>query len=209
MFNENQEFTDTLSCLSGVSAEFRAYRAVSEKYINTPLSAIGSIRTGGRYNPPQLFCTEPPLESGCEFEVLYVACSVEVALLEINSLIRIGPNLKAVPPSDGYARIIWTVECKLMSILDLTDGNIQNTLGIDLEQLKGAWLPTNADGRLALTQELGLSAYRSGRFDALKYPSAKARNPSDYNLAIFTDRLSESCFVKVYDESNNILCQLP
>jgi RES domain-containing protein len=209
MLNENQEFTDPLAGLSGVSAEFRTYRAVSEKYINTPLSAIGSIRTGGRYNPPQLFCSKPPLESGCEFEVLYVACSVEVALLEINSLIRIGPNLRAVLPSDGYPRIIWTVDCQLMSVLDLTDINVQSALGIGLEQLKGAWLPANADGRLALTQELGLSAYGSGRFDALKYPSAKARNPSDYNLAIFTNRLSEGCFIKVYDESNNILCQLP
>jgi RES domain-containing protein len=51
--------------------EATTYRTVQDKYRQTPLSAVGSIRVGGRYNPKGVF------------EALYLAESPEIGLGEV------------------------------------------------------------------------------------------------------------------------------
>ena len=51
-----------------------AYRIVADKWRDSPLSAMGSVRSGGRYNAPN------------SFPVLYCAESQLTAMIEVDAL---------------------------------------------------------------------------------------------------------------------------
>jgi RES domain-containing protein len=53
--------------------------------MSTPLSAIGSIRRGGRFNPAHAF------------EILYVAMSPDTTLYEVHALLPGGVPKRVVP----------------------------------------------------------------------------------------------------------------
>jgi hypothetical protein len=65
----------------------------------------------------------------------------------------------------------------------------------------------NAQSQLAPTQILGEAAYSLSSIEALKVPSA--RDPDNYNLVVFPDRLLANSFLRVYDDSGTIKAQLP
>ena len=69
-----------------------AFRAVNLRYVETPLSAVGSILTGGRYNPKGAF------------EVLYLAENATTTLLEVQFAASSGGRFQA-EPKDPYGRL--------------------------------------------------------------------------------------------------------
>jgi RES domain-containing protein len=103
-----------------------AYRLIHVKYAQTPLSAAGAIRTGGRYNLVDVF------------EALYLADSPVTALQEVQAIIAVGSSLI---PVKGPPRILLSVDYTLESVLDLTGAEVHSALGTSFQELTGAWMP--------------------------------------------------------------------
>jgi RES domain-containing protein len=83
------------------------YRVIAERHRDSPLSAIGSVRSGGRYNAPNTF------------PVLYCADSQVTALLEIEALFTTADGKLKGAPRDPD--LILSLRCELARVLDLTD----------------------------------------------------------------------------------------
>ncbi|CAN5796649.1 hypothetical protein BH24DEI2_BH24DEI2_03160 [soil metagenome] len=169
-----------------------AYRLIHARYAATALSSIGSLRTGGRYNPRGAF------------EVLYLADSPVTALQEVEALVRTRAGLF---PVKGPPRILLSVEATLFNTLDLTDPETQASLETNLQELTGDWVVAGSGETRAATQRLGEACYHLKLLEALKVPSA--RNPRAFNLAVFPDRLGADSSLRVFDESGLIDATLP
>lgn len=169
-----------------------AFRIIQIQYINTPLSSVGSLRFGGRYNPQ------------AAFEALYLAENSLTALLEVEALFKTKTEYRSIlkPPL-----IILSTQYQINRILDITNLDNQMALGTNLQELTGNWLIMSMSGQIAPTQSLGEAAYNLQTIEALKVPSA--RDPNSHNLIVFPDRLSTNNFLRVYDDSGTINAQLP
>lgn len=177
----NNQLIATLEKLSTLSLTGVAFRVVQVTYLNTPLSSVGSILFGGRWNPP----------SG--FSALYLADNSASILL-----IRSVPNPLFVLLSISY---------KLNSVIDITNLDIQQALGIKPQKLTENWRLMNAQGQIAYTQKLGEAAYGLQNLETIKVPSA--RESTAYNLVVFPDKLLEGSYLQVDDESHTINARLP
>ena len=162
-----------------------------------PLWPGGPFRDGARFTPKG------------EFGSIYLASEPVTALKEVAALFDdIGP-IRTQP------WVIFAVEGFLESVLDLTDPSVRKRLGVSLAELTGDWrfsqeLYLTGDGPLPPTQLLGRIAYETGRFVAIKYPSAKnVREGCGY--AVFADRLTsgQASFLEVYDPHRLIRQHLP
>ena len=169
-----------------------AYRLIHAKYAGSALSSIGSLKFGGRYNPPQAF------------EALYLASHPVTALAEVNAVVQTASGLSGVK---GPPRILLSIDYRLSAILDLNNLDIQNALETSLPELIAPWRPINAQGIIAPTQMLGSAAYERRSIEALKVPSA--RDSSTVNLVVFADRLLGNSSLRVYDDSGIIDAQIP
>jgi RES domain-containing protein len=97
------------------------FRVIADRWRSSPLSAIGALQRGGRYNPPG------------EFAVLYTADSQLTALREVEALfLDEAGELRGVPRNPD---LILTLECSLLSMLDLTDAGFLERLGTTHEEL--------------------------------------------------------------------------
>ncbi len=124
------------------------------------------MKAGGRFNPPN------------EFGALYTSLEATTAAKEVAS----GLRQRGIDPeqfSEG-AWWVYELEVKLEAILDLTDPNVLESIGIRLDLLTGADI--NA------TRGIAAQARERG-YEALLVPSAAARNSK--NLVIFLDKLPE------------------
>ena len=91
-----------LSSFSGFT-----FRVIADRWRASPLSAIGVLHRGGRYNPPG------------EFSVLYTADSQLTALRELEALfLDAGGELRGAPRNPD---LLLTLECSIHSVLDLTE----------------------------------------------------------------------------------------
>lgn len=169
-----------------------AYRLIHARYAETALSSIGSLRNGGRYNPRRAF------------EVLYLADSPITALQEVEALVRTRTGLF---PVKGPPRLLLSVEVTLRAVLDLTQADVQQALGTNLQELTGSWVAVNDQEAVAPTQQLGCACFEVGTIEALKVPSV--RDPRAFNLAVFPDRLGEGSSLRVFDDSGIINARLP
>lgn len=89
-----------------VPYEGYAYRVVAEKWRDAPLSGLGSIRAGGRYNAPNTF------------PVLYCADSQLTAMIEVEALFATADGqLKGAPRNPD---LVLTIGCTLSRVVDLT-----------------------------------------------------------------------------------------
>jgi RES domain-containing protein len=105
-----------LSTFSGFT-----FRVIADRWRASPLSAIGALQRGGRYNPPG------------EFTVLYTADSQFTALREVEALfLDEAGELRGVPRNPD---LILTLECSLLSVLDLTESGMLKKLGTTYEEL--------------------------------------------------------------------------
>lgn len=171
------------------------YRIIAERHRNSPLSTIGSIRSGGRYNAPNTF------------PVLYCADSQMTALLEVEALFNTADGQLKGAPRDPD--LVLSLRCELHRVLDLTDNHFYSELGTNRDELVSS-TPSrfilNARGEEAPTQTLGGACSFSGRVSALKVPSAA--NQLGYCINVLSDSLLVGEHLSVHDESGRIREQI-
>ncbi len=109
--------------------------------------------------------------------------------------------------------VVFAAKAFVNRVLDLTDTGILSKLGVTGESLTGPWRWEASTGRSPLCQQLGDAVYRSGRFEAIRYPSEKAHDPSRTAAhaawAIFVERLDGKSVVEVSDVSRRLKGRLP
>lgn len=167
------------------------YRVISERHRGSPLSAVGSVRSGGRYNAPN------------SFPVLYCADSQVTALLEVEALfITADGQLKGAPRDPD---LVLSLRCELTRVLDLTNEIFLRELGTTRDELVSL-VPSrfllNARGDVTPTQTLGAACSFSGRVSAVKVPSAV--NQDGYCLNILPDSLLIGEGVTILDDTARI-----
>jgi RES domain-containing protein len=150
--------------LSRTALSITVFRVVREGL--DPLATTGSLKAGGRFNPPN------------EFGALYTSFDPKTAAQEVARGLRVrGIDPKQFPEEAWW---IYELEVKLESALDLTDPTVLEKSGISGGSLTGS--DVNATRRIATeTRERG--------YEALLVPSAVA--PGSKNLVIFLDRTTE------------------
>jgi RES domain-containing protein len=168
-----------------------AFRIIAERWRDSPLSVIGSIRLGGRYNAPNTF------------PVLYCADSQMTAMLEVEALFTTADGKLKGAPRDPD--LILSLRCELARVLDLTDARLYGDFGTthdELVSLSPSRFILNARGEETPTQALGAACSFSGRISALKVPSAA--NEAGYCLNILPDSLSVGEEISIHDKSGRI-----
>lgn len=124
----------------------------------------GSLRAGGRFNPPN------------EFSALYTSLEATTAAKEVAR----GLRQRGVDP-DQFPEGAWWVyelDVNLEAVLDLTDPDVLRKCGIQQDTLTGADIDT--------TREIGAQA-RERSYEALLVPSAAVAGSK--NVVIFLDTL--------------------
>lgn len=175
-----------LICYSGFT-----YRVIADRWRASPLSALGAVQRGGRYNAPHTF------------PVLYSADSQVTALLEAEALFTTADGqLQGIPRDPD---LILTIKCRLERVLDLTEPTLYDALGISQVELVSS-APSrfmlNARREETPTQQLGAACSYSGRISALKVPSAA--HPNGFCLDILIDSLIVGEHISIRDESGGI-----
>lgn len=164
---------------------------IAERHRDSPLSAIGSVRLGGRYNAPNTF------------SVLYCADSQMTALLEVEALFRTGDGqLKGVARDPD---LVLSLHCQLARVLDLTDAAILKELGTSREELISrtpSRFILNANGQETPTQMLGAACSFSGNVSALKVFSAASEH--GFCLDVLSDSLLVGEHVTIHDDSGRL-----
>jgi RES domain-containing protein len=130
-----------------------------------PLATTGSLRAGGRFNPPN------------EFGALYTSLEAATAVKEVAR----GLRQRGIDP-DEFPEGAWWVyelEVKLESVLDLTDADLLQKSGLQRDSLTG--------GDVIATRGIAAEARERG-YEALLVPSSAASGSK--NLVIFLDKAS-------------------
>ncbi len=150
--------------LPGIRLSALIYRVVRAGL--DPLGTAGSLKAGGRYNPP------------LEFGVLYTSLDALTAVAEVER----GLRLRGIEPTQFPVGAWWIyeMEVKLESVLDLTDSNVLEKLGAGRDSLLGP--------EVRAAREFAAEARRA-EYQALLAPSVA--NPGSKNLVIFLDKLPE------------------
>lgn len=166
----------TLNTTRLVTYSGYSYRVIEDRWRNDPLSSIGALQCGGRYNAPETF------------SLLYTANSRIIAFKETQALFDTNDGqLRDVPRNP---ELVLTLELTLLCVLDLTDPDLCAKLGTSGEELVST-VPSrfilNSQDKITPTQELGTACYLSERISALKAPSAA--HLEGFCLNIFPDRL--------------------
>lgn len=145
--------------------EGRFFRLVHQRYRDGLLSTQGSLKYGGRYNPPGAF------------GALYLADSEALAQTEV---------LRAVGDPSALAAVFvcGEIRVRLQRVLDLTDPQVLKALGIERTMLLADTDDRQRDH--AFTRQLGQLARAAG-FEALKVPSVTSQGA---NLVVFPENLS-------------------
>jgi RES domain-containing protein len=171
------------------------FRVIADRWRASPLSAIGALERGGRFNPPGAF------------SVLYTADSQLTALREVEALfLDEAGQLRGMPRNPD---LILTLECSLLRVLDLTVLDLYSELGTTQEEPianSPSRFVANARGMNTPTQQLGLACIRTGKISALKVLSAA--NPSGYCLDIPLECLIVGGRIAVRDDNGLLQADL-
>lgn len=129
-----------------------------------PLATTGSLKAGGRFNHPG------------EFGALYTSLDSTTAAKEV---VR-GLRRRGIDPEEFSEGAWWVyeLEVELEAVLDLTDANVLERIGIQQDSLTGTEINS--------TREIAAQARQQG-YEALLVPSAAV--PKSHNLVVFLDRL--------------------
>lgn len=172
-----RDFQDALQRVKAARFTGTCFRVVAlESYQKSPTPRLlydqGPKSQGQRFSPPK------------DHSGLYVSTELETAGSEYAGSKR--KWLRGdVPPS-----VTFPMEVKLKRILDLTSATVRQCLKITKAEVLSAWLGYELEhGKWPITWSLGSHAFKSGKFDAIRYPSV--RNPGGSCLLIFTERLAD------------------
>ncbi len=141
------------------------YRIVREGL--DPLGTTGSLRAGGRFNSPG------------EFGAVYTSFDAATAAKELAR----GLRQRGIDPAEYPSGAWWIYELEIRTeaVLDLTDLNVLQRIGVQKDSLTGS----DVDGTRRIAAEA-----RSRGYEALLVPSAAP--PESNNLVIFVDKLTEA-----------------
>ncbi|MBF6594495.1 MAG: RES family NAD+ phosphorylase [Thermaceae bacterium] len=162
-----------------------AFRAVNLRHINSPLSAVGSVRVGGRFNRRGLF------------EALYLSENPETTLREVEFGASVDGIFKAVP-KEPY--VIFSIGFSLSRIVDLSLPEAWRILGVTREQLTAPWRKKQLFGEPILTQAIWAKALELG-LEALKFVSA---TDGQVNLAVFPANLRGGNWLEIGLEGRGV-----
>jgi RES domain-containing protein len=157
--------------------------------VDTPLSALGSILAGGRYN-----------RKG-SFEVLYLAEDATTSLREVAFSASSGGRFQA-EPNDPY--VVFSVPFSLRHLVDLTDPANLARLGLTREELRTPWRLKAARGERVLTHDIGAGLRECG-LEGFFYPSA---TDDSVNLAVLPENLRPGSYLEVIWDGRT-LARLP
>jgi RES domain-containing protein len=189
----DQELQRILAKIKPRTETTTTFRCVAWKYQASMLSAIGSYKTGGRFNPPSTF------------EALYLADTPNTAMLEVGMLVQTNERLIGVPTRPMG---VLSIDCRLERVLDLTDPNMQEALGTNPQELSGNWLVMQRSRQTPPTQRLGRAIHALESIEAFWVPSARAMGAR--NLVVLPTRLQAgSSRVRVYDPDGIFEAVLP
>ncbi len=155
-----------------------AFRTVNLRYLDTPLSGLGSIRAGGRYNPKGAF------------EVLYLAENATTTLLEVEFAASSGGRFRA-EPKDPY--VVFSVHFQLRQLVDLHDPVSLASLGLEPGDLQQPWRLKQLRGERVLTHEIGAKLLALGH-EGFMYPSA---TDGRVNLAVLPQNLKSGSHLEI------------
>lgn len=106
--------------------------------------------------------------------------------------------------------VVFDMDVKLASVLDLTDAKIRRTLRTSRAEILSPWKGFSAlrKGKWPATWTLGHHAFASGKFDGILFPSN--RNSSGTCLLVFTERLiGNKAHVIIHKQDGNVWERLP
>jgi RES domain-containing protein len=150
----------TLAQLTGSALSAVAYRNQARGF--DPRSGDGARRFGGRFNRPH------------SFPVLYVCLTRPCVAAELTRQ----AERQSIRVEDLLPRELYEISTDLGRVLDLTDAEVLNALGI----LPGDLVREDQ----LVTREIGEAAHEYG-FQAIRSPSATG---VDHILAIFPENLA-------------------
>ena len=183
----------------GALYECRCFRVVDlESYIKKPTPTLlfdlgPKISKGGqRFSPPGDHCG------------LYVSAELATAGAEF------ADGVEAWEEGERAKHVVFDMEVKLGSVLDLTQASVRRPLKISKEVCQSAWegfADLNA-GKWPPTWNLGQEVFASERFDGILFPSTKRGNGTC--ILIFTERLVKgSTGVTIYKQDGSVWERLP
>lgn len=157
-------------------------RAIALEYQGSPLSAIGSAKRGGRYNPRT------------EFEILYLARHPDTVVREIKLVSRDVDGNEIILPTPP--QLLLTVTYHLQCVVDLSSADGRKQLGVTKAELLREWTDDVDAGIVPYTHAIGRAARAAG-VEAIIVPSARKRG--EPNLAIIIDQLRTGSYVEIHD----------
>jgi RES domain-containing protein len=171
---------------SGSLSRFVDFEAYTSASIRRLLYDEGPRRYGQRYTP-----VGGP-------RCLYGAEGADLAEAELS-----GKGLSSLRPTRGATRIQLHLEVSCQSILDLGEERVRRALKTSLEELRKPWRGVlERSGSVPPTWELGQAAFKSRRFEAIRYPSAQLDRR--YCLVVFTERLARGSSVRAVGQSQDL-----
>ncbi|MCI4685096.1 RES domain-containing protein [Candidatus Rhodoblastus alkanivorans] len=161
----NEDLVEAIATIGTTTWSGRTYRHTTAS--RDPLSGEGARRGGGRYNPTDLFPT------------VYLGQPVEACMRELEQL----ANRQHLSVEDflSIPRVLHTIDLIDLEVLDLTNPDTQDTLGLDQADLEGDWPPCQAVGHATWFLE----------FHGVLAPSAVG---AGVNLALFEHRTPPAHF---------------
>lgn len=188
---KSEGLAESFRSLPTTPLEQTFYRVIHAKYAASALATVGSLRHGGRYNPPDAF------------EVLYLADNPVTALEEVGALLRTAAGLTGLR---GPPRIVLSVECRLRRAVRFGRAALAS-LGLSREDVTEPWREIVRGGAIPITHVLGRLAFEREDLEAIVVPSA--RDPDRSNLVVFPAKLIEGSSIHVFDDSGIIDARLP
>ncbi|MBI3827297.1 MAG: RES family NAD+ phosphorylase [Candidatus Rokubacteria bacterium] len=191
------ELEAALATVEPVALAGPFFRTIAFKYLRAAgrvapniLSGVPGRERGGRYNP----------SGGAR--TTYIAESAETALSE-----GLRPFLgSGVAPALTRPLVMLTVRGQLHRVLDLLDPQAQARVGTNAAELVAPYLLEALRGETP-TQRLGRLTYLSGRFEAIRGPSAQ--RPTGHTIAVFSERVVVPSKLEVYDPDGILTEELP
>lgn len=191
------ELESALATIASVPVTGPFFRTVAFKYLQRAgrtapniLSGVPGRERGGRYN------------TAGGARTTYIAESPETALSEgVRPFLGSGVALALTRPL-----VMLTIQGQLRRVLDLLDPRLQARVGTSSAELVAPYLLEALKGETA-TQRLGRLANLSGRFEAIRGPSAQ--RAEGHTIAVFSERVVAPSKLEVYDPDGILTERLP